>query len=80
MREQLAQPALPVAAEGAGEKVRLDLGRGPRGQSTVHPVVETFVELVARHDPSASLSSLRARKSCAFDVPVARFNIAAISS
>ena len=52
----------------------------PAGKSTVHPVVETFVELVARHDPSASLSSLRARKSCAFDVPVARFNIAAISS
>ena len=80
MGEHLPQPALPVAAEGAGAEVRRHLGRRLRRQGAVHPVVETFVQLVARHDPSASLSSLRARKSCAFDVPVARFNIAAISS
>ena len=66
-----------VAAE---DPVRLDLRRLRLAEAAVHEVVETFVELVARHDASASLSSLRARNSWAFDVPGASFKSAAISS
>jgi len=78
--QQLTQLPLALATRRAAREVRLDRqGLGP-GQGAVHPVVQTFVELVAGHETRASLSSRRARKSWAFDVPGAIDSIAAISS
>src|SRR4029453_14120112 len=76
----LAQLALALAARGAAREVRLDLARGVARERAVEPVVEPKVELLAGHDASASLSSRRARCSCAFDVPGARPRSCAISS
>ena len=62
-----------LAAGVAAREVRLDLGRHGRRQRAVEPVVETCVQLLARHDSSTSLSSRRARCSWAFEVPGATF-------
>ena len=62
-REQLAQLPLALATRLAAGEVRRDrLGVGPR-EHAVHEVVQAFVELVAGHETSASLSSRRARNS-----------------
>ena len=61
--------------------MRLHLGRAARGQLAVHVVVETFVQLVARHDAECLPEQPAGHgESCAFDVPIAMSSIAAISS
>ena len=80
VREELLHLLRALAASLARGEVRLHLCGLRLAEAAVHEVVETIVELVARHDASASLSSRRARKSWAFDVPGARFSSAAISS
>src|SRR6266850_827255 len=80
LRDERTQLPLLLAARGATAQVQLGLLELRLREVTVHVFVEHCSDLFALHRSSTSLSSRRARCSCALDVPVATPVIFAISS